>query len=89
MLLIVYQCFLMTLSLKATLQTTNKFYLNDSLRKTGVYKIMCEFMAVYIEQTGRTIIKHLEDHKRSLKLLYPDKSAVVQHTLDNRYHILF
>ena len=59
------------------------------LRTAGVYKILCEYKGVYIGQMDQTIAKCLKEHKRNLRLLYPDKSAVAQHALDSRHCILF
>ncbi|KAJ4451394.1 hypothetical protein ANN_02856 [Periplaneta americana] len=59
------------------------------LRTPGVYKIPCECGKCYIGQTGRTIIESCKEHQRSIRLYYPDKSAVAQHSLKTGHKIDF
>ncbi|KAJ4443243.1 hypothetical protein ANN_04911 [Periplaneta americana] len=57
--------------------------------KEGIYKIPCECGEVYIGQTGRTIEDRIKEHKRNLRLYYPEKSAVAQHSIEKEHKILF
>ena len=59
------------------------------LNTPGVYKIPCECGLVYIGQTGRTIEERRKEHQRHLRLLYPEKSAVAEHSLEQQHRILF
>ncbi|KAJ4434821.1 hypothetical protein ANN_23392 [Periplaneta americana] len=62
---------------------------SQGLRTPGIYKIPCECGEVYIGQTGRTIEDRIKEHKRSLRLYYPEKSAVAQHSIEKEHKILF
>ncbi|KAJ4447063.1 hypothetical protein ANN_09052 [Periplaneta americana] len=59
------------------------------LRTPGVYRIPCECGKCYIGQTGRTIMERCKEHQRSIRLYYPDKSAVAQHSLETGHKIDF
>ncbi|KAJ4443773.1 hypothetical protein ANN_05551 [Periplaneta americana] len=58
-------------------------------RSSRIYKIPCECGEVYIGQTGRTIEDRIKEHKRNLRLYYPEKSAVAQHSIEKEHKILF
>jgi hypothetical protein len=62
---------------------------NLELRTPGVYRIPCECGKVYIGQTGRSIDTRLKEHKRHIRLEYPDKSAVAQHSFHQEHRIHF
>ncbi|KAJ4432648.1 hypothetical protein ANN_21271 [Periplaneta americana] len=62
---------------------------SQGLRTPGIYKIPCECSEVYIGQTGRTIEDRIKEHKRNLRLYYPEKSAVAQHSIEKEHKILF
>ncbi|KAJ4432137.1 hypothetical protein ANN_20753 [Periplaneta americana] len=62
---------------------------SQGLRTPGIYKIPCECGEVYIGQTGRTIEDRIKEHKRNLRLYYPEKSAVAQHSIEKEHKILF
>lgn len=59
------------------------------LRTPGIYEVPCQCGAVYIGQTGRTIEARCNEHKRCIRLGYPEKSAVAQHMYDHDHHINF
>jgi hypothetical protein len=52
-------------------------------------KIPCECGKVYIGQTGRSIDTRLKEHKRHIRLEYPNKSAVAQHSIHQEHRIQF
>ncbi|KAJ4431302.1 hypothetical protein ANN_19899 [Periplaneta americana] len=62
---------------------------SQGLRTPGIYKIPCECGEVYIGQTGRTIEDRIKEHKRNLRLYYPEKSAMAQHSIEKEHKILF
>ncbi|KAJ4427829.1 hypothetical protein ANN_25608 [Periplaneta americana] len=62
---------------------------NLGLRTPGVYKIPCECGKCYIGQTGRTIMERCKKHQSCMRLYYPDKSAVAQHSLETGHKIDF
>ncbi|XP_046406226.1 uncharacterized protein LOC124171132 [Ischnura elegans] len=72
--------------LKALLGTTKD---KLGLKTSGVYRIPCECGQVYIGKTGRTIEKRLKEHERCIRLYYPNKSAVAEHSLENGHRIKF
>ncbi|XP_046391246.1 uncharacterized protein LOC124159465 [Ischnura elegans] len=72
--------------LKALLGTTKDKF---GLKTSGVYRIPCECGQVYIGETGRTIEKRLKEHERCIRLYYPNKSAVAEHSLENGHRINF
>ena len=53
----------------------------------GVYKIPCECGDVYVGETGRTISTRLKEHQRHFRLCQPEKSAIVEHSLDEDHKI--
>jgi hypothetical protein len=59
------------------------------LRTPGVYRIPCECGRVYIGQMGRSMDIRLKEHKRHIRLEHPDKSAVAEHSIDQRHRIQF
>ncbi|KAJ4446135.1 hypothetical protein ANN_12827 [Periplaneta americana] len=58
-------------------------------RTPGVYRIPCECGKCYIGQTGRTVMERCKEHQRIIRLYYPDKSAVAQHSLETGHKIDF
>jgi hypothetical protein len=62
---------------------------NLGLRTPGVYRIPCECCKVYIGQTGRSVETRLKEHQRRIRLEYPDKSAVAEHSVDLGHPIQF
>ncbi|PSN47874.1 hypothetical protein C0J52_01236, partial [Blattella germanica] len=59
------------------------------LRMPGIYKIPCECNKVYIGQTGRTVLEHVNEHQRYMRLGYSEKSAVAQPSYDTGHRIMF
>jgi hypothetical protein len=59
------------------------------LRTPGVYRILCECGRVYIGQTRRSVDIRLKEHQRHASLQHPDKSAVVEHSIDQGHRIRF
>jgi len=57
------------------------------LRTPGIYSIPCECGRVYIGQRGRSIQTRIKEHHRRIRLAQPDKSAVVEHSI-NHDHII-
>ena len=57
------------------------------LRTLGVYSIPCECGGVYIGQSGQSIQFRIKEHNRHIRLVQPDKSAVVEHSI-NHDHII-
>jgi len=57
------------------------------LRTPGIYSIPCECGRVYIGQRGRSVHLCIEEHNRHIKLAQPNKSAVVEHSI-NHDHII-
>jgi len=57
------------------------------LRTPDIYKILCECGKVYIGQSGRSIQLRVKEHERHVRLVQPDKSAVVEHSF-NHDHII-
>jgi len=57
------------------------------LRAPGVYSIPCECGRVYIGQSGRSIQLRIKEYNRHIRLAQPDKSAVVEHSI-NHDHII-
>jgi len=57
------------------------------LRTPDIYRIPCECGKVYIGQSGRSIQLRIKEHKRHMRLVQPDKSAVAEHSL-NHNHIV-
>ncbi|XP_046388240.1 uncharacterized protein LOC124157496 [Ischnura elegans] len=72
--------------LKALLGTTKD---KLGLKTSGVYHIPCDCGQVYIGETEHTIEKQLKEHKRCIRLYYPNKSAVAKHSLENGHRIKF
>jgi hypothetical protein len=58
------------------------------LKAAGIYRIPCEYGKAYVGQTGRTIEARLKEHRRHVRLIQPEKSAVAEpliktsHSLD-------
>ena len=59
------------------------------LMTPGVYKIPCECGEVYVGETGRTISTRLKEHRRHFRLGQPEKSAVVEHSLNLDHRIMW
>jgi len=59
----------------------------QGLRTPGIYRIPCECGKVYIGQSGRSIQLRIKEHKRHVRLVQPDKSAVAEHSF-NHDHIV-
>jgi hypothetical protein len=57
------------------------------LRPLGVYSIPCECGKVYIRQSGRSIQFRITEHSRYIRLAETNKSAVVEHNI-NQDHII-
>jgi hypothetical protein len=57
------------------------------LRTPGTYNIPCECGKVYIGQSGRSIQLRIKDNERHIRLLQPDKSAVVEHSFNQDHTI--
>jgi len=57
------------------------------LRTPDIYRIPCECSRVYIGQSGRSIQTRIKEHNRHIRLAQPDKSAVVEHSI-NHEHII-
>ncbi|PSN53315.1 hypothetical protein C0J52_04678 [Blattella germanica] len=53
---------------------------NIGLKTPVVYKIPCQCGQVYIGNKS-LVESRVEEHKRHLRLYYPEKSAVVQHSI--------
>ncbi|KAJ4436587.1 hypothetical protein ANN_16620 [Periplaneta americana] len=77
------------IALSSPLLPKSKVKDSQGLRTPGIYKIPCECGEVYIGQTGRTIEDRIKEHKRNLRLYYPEKSAVAQHSIEKEHKILF
>jgi hypothetical protein len=59
------------------------------LKIPGVYRIPCECGKVYIGQTGRCIEARCKEHVRHIQLDQPEKSAVVEHSINTGHEIDF
>jgi hypothetical protein len=59
------------------------------LRTPSVYRISCECGNVYIWQTGHSVNTRLKKHQWHIRLAYPDKSAVAEHSGDLGHRIQF
>jgi hypothetical protein len=59
------------------------------LKVPGIYHIPCECSKVYVGQTGRTIETRCKEHMRHIRLGQPDKSAVVEHSIEAGHNIDF
>ena len=59
------------------------------LKTSGVYHIPCECGDSYIGETGRTIETRISEHKRCIRLGYPEKSAVADHCIKHNHSIHF
>jgi hypothetical protein len=57
------------------------------LRTPGIYSNSCECGRVYIGQSVRSIQIRIKEHNRHIRLAQPDKSAVVEHSI-NHDHII-
>ena len=57
------------------------------LRTPDIYKIPCEFGKVYIGLRGRSIQLQIKEHNKHIRLAQPNKSAVVEHSI-NHDHII-
>jgi hypothetical protein len=62
---------------------------HPGLRTPGVYRIPCECGKVYIGQMGRSMDIRIKEHQRHLRLDHPDKSAVVEQSIDQGHRIQF
>ena len=61
---------------------------SSSLRTLGIYSILCECGRVYIGQSGRSIQTRIKEHNRHIRLAQPDKSVVVEHSINHDHHII-
>jgi hypothetical protein len=43
----------------------------------------------YTGQTGRSVDIRLKEHQRNIRLQYPDKSVVAEHSIDQGHRIQF
>ena len=59
------------------------------LKTPGVYRIPCQCEKVYVGQSGRTVEKRVEEHQRYICLAHPERSAVAEHSIDNKHRIRF
>jgi predicted GIY-YIG superfamily endonuclease len=59
------------------------------LKTPGVYCIPCECGKTYIGQTGRTVEHRCKEHERYIKLFYPEKSGLAEHSITEKHRILF
>ena len=57
------------------------------LRTLGIYSIPCECNKVYIGLSGRSSQVRIKEHNRHIQLAQTDKSAVVEHSV-NQGHII-
>jgi hypothetical protein len=57
------------------------------LRTSGVYSIRGECGKLYIGQTCRSIDTRFKEHRRHIRLEYPDKSAVAEHSINLGHRI--
>ena len=57
------------------------------LRTPGIYRIPCECGKVYIGQSRWSIQLRIKEHKRHMRLVQPDKSAVAEHSFNHDYII--
>jgi hypothetical protein len=57
------------------------------LRTLGIYSISCECGRVYTGQSGRSVQLRIKENNRHIRLAQPDKSAVVEHSI-NHDHIM-
>lgn len=58
----------------------------EPLSSAGVYRIPCSCGAVYIGTTKRSINTRIQEHKRSCRLMKPERSAVAEHVLAESSH---
>jgi hypothetical protein len=49
----------------------------------------CECGRAYIGKTGRSVDIRLKVHERHIRLEHPDKSAIAEHSIDQRNRIQF
>ncbi|KDR16514.1 hypothetical protein L798_09949, partial [Zootermopsis nevadensis] len=59
------------------------------LKVAGVYRIPCECGKVYIGETGRSIEARCTEHKRHIRLVQPEKSAMAEHKFETGHNIDF
>jgi len=57
------------------------------LRTPGVYSIPCECGQVYIGQSGRSLQIRIKEHRRHIRLVQTEKSAVAEHNI-SQDHII-
>ena len=57
------------------------------LRTPDIYSIPWECGRVYIGQSGRSIQLRIKEHNRQIRLVQPDKSAVVEHSIIHEHII--
>jgi hypothetical protein len=57
------------------------------LKTPVVYSIPCQCGKVYVGQSGQTVEKRVEEHRRHICLAHPEKSAVAKHSIDNDHKI--
>ena len=59
------------------------------LHSAGIYRVPCECGQVYIGQTGRLVATRLAEHKRNLRLVQSDKSAIAEHAINTLHNVKF
>ena len=61
----------------------------DKMKKQGtVYQLECaDCGARYVGETGRDLATRIQEHKRAVRLLQPEKSAVAEHVLSTHHEI--
>jgi hypothetical protein len=59
------------------------------LKIPGVFRILCECGKVYIGQARRSLEARCKENTRHIRLDQPEKSAVVEHSINTRHRIDF
>jgi hypothetical protein len=59
------------------------------LKIPGDYCITCECSKVYIDQSGCTVEKRVDEHQRHIRHSHPEKSAVAEHSINIDHKIRF
>jgi hypothetical protein len=59
------------------------------LRTPGVYRIPRECDRVYIGQLGHSVDIRLKENQWHIRLEHPDKSAIAEHSINQRHRIQF
>jgi hypothetical protein len=58
-----------------------------ALKMPGVYSIPCECGKVYTGQTGHSIETRVKEHHRHIRLYHPEKSAMMEHSINLGHQI--